>query len=94
MTSPVSEIAARFKTHPQLSAFLNYCERLPPRDAACVLSSTDMQKRLDGVDSVTLRLLSEVLNEMKSWYENKQLYAEAAFWDLVADRIKDEINSR
>ena len=53
-----------------------------------------MQKRLDGLDSVTLRLLSEVLNEMKSWYENKQLYAEAAYWDLVADRIKDEIISR
>ena len=94
VTSPVSEIAARFKAHPQLSAFLNYCERLPSRDAPRVLSSTDMQNRLDGVDSVTLRLLSELLHEMKSWYENRQLYPEAAFWDLVSDRIKDEINSR
>jgi hypothetical protein len=94
MTSPASEIAARFKSHPQLSAFLNYCERLPRRNAACALSSTDLQKRLDGLDAVTLRLLSEILNEMKSWHENNQLYADAAYWDLVADRINDEINSR
>jgi hypothetical protein len=93
MTNNSFPLAARFKCHPEVLRFLQYCEGLEYQDATR-LGQHDVQRRLDAVDLVALQLLTEVLYEMRTWYEKEHRYREAAYWDLVADRIEDEIVSR
>ena len=88
-------LAARFKDHqPDISAFLEYCRQIPPKEASLSLSSLEVAARLGRLDSVGLRILAELLDEVRIQGEADQLYHEAAYWDLIADRVKDELASR
>jgi hypothetical protein len=88
-------LGARFKeARPQILAFLEYCEGIPRRDAGNCLGSPDVQARLNDLDPLGLRILAEVLDEVRIKGETEHLYREAAFWDLIADRVKDELSLR
>jgi ABC-type transporter Mla MlaB component len=88
-------LASRFREGQQgISDFIEHVRQIPPIDAASHLSSSDVADLLGRLDSVGLRLLAELLDEVRIQGEEKRLFSEAAYWDLIADRVRDELLSR
>lgn len=81
-------------TQPGISEFLAHCQRIPPNDISLRLSSPEVAAQLARLDGVELRILRNLLDEVRLQGEAERLYLEAAHWDLVADRVKDELSSR
>ena len=63
-------------------------------DASRILSQRKAQALLDALDSIEFQLLVEILDETRLSLEEDRCYKEAAYWDLVADRVRHEIKLR
>jgi hypothetical protein len=94
VSKQVKRYAARFRNHPQISAFIEHCSYEADEEIVRALSQPATRSLLEGLDSVAIQLLSEILDEARFNLEEKKNFREAAYWDLVADRVKDEINRR
>lgn len=81
-------------TQPGISDFLAYCQRIPTNDVSLHLSSPEVAARLGRFNAVGLRILGDLLDEVRLQGEAERLYPEAAHWDLIADRVKDELSLR
>lgn len=89
------DLASRFDAGgPDISDFLRYLRHISPSDAALHLSSDAVTDLLGRFNPVRLRILVELLDEVRIQGEAERLHLEAAYWDLVADRVKDELSSR
>ena len=88
-------LASRFKdTHPNISYFVKSLRNAQVTDARFHLSSPEVSQHLAQLDSTALVILVELLDEVRLQGESKGLYREAAFLDLVSDRVKDKLSER
>ena len=88
-------LAARFKsTWPGIPAFLEMLTEVDPGEAPAYLGSSEMRARLQNLNKVELRLLADLIDEIRVQGEARHFYREAAYWDLVADRVRDELATR
>jgi hypothetical protein len=88
-------LASRFNEGgTDISDFLDYFRHVTPSDAAFHLGSPTVTDLLGRLNPVSLRILVELLDEVRIQGEAERLYPEAAYWDLIADRVRDELSSR
>jgi len=88
-------LALRFNdTQPDIRLFVESLRSAQATDARSYLSSPETETLLAELDSTALILLAELLDEVRLQGESRRLYREAAFFDLVSDRVKDELISR
>jgi hypothetical protein len=88
-------LASRFNEGgSDISDFLEYLRHIPPSDVACHLGSPAVTDLLGRLNPVRLRILVELVDEVRIQGEAEHLHPEAAYWDLIADRVKDELSSR
>ena len=88
-------LASRFNEGgADISDFLEYLRHIPPSDVAFHLGSPAVTDLLGRLNPVRLRILVELVDEVRIQGEAEHLHPEAAYWDLIADRVKDELSSR
>ena len=81
-------------SHPDIVFFLSNCSQVAPADMVTFLKSREVEVRLSTFGHTSLIMLHEVLRSIRENMEIRNRYLEAASWDLLSDRVADELSKR
>lgn len=82
------------KFQPEIFFFVHDCSLIAPSGIVEFIESRDVEDRLTSFNHTTLLLLLEVLHSIRTNLETRNRHLEAASWDILADRISDELTKR